>query len=68
MNKCIICQANKQITFSLIYDSTGGSHKIYLCHLHDIELFRVGQISFLSKYKVNKSTFEESFSEKRDQE
>lgn len=57
--RCFVCKyMQKQILSTpsdrnLIYDSRGQSVNIPLCYSHSIELFKRGQVNFISKYEDN---------------
>ncbi|MBL7664072.1 MAG: hypothetical protein JNM93_02975 [Bacteriovoracaceae bacterium] len=55
-HQCVICKHLFQLPETVpvfdafVYREEGRSHKIKLCLLHDIELFKIGQYRFVDKY------------------
>jgi hypothetical protein len=54
-SKCLVCKFRDsdipKVRDDLIYDAKGNSILLPLCYSHSVDLFKVGQISFIMKYK-----------------
>jgi hypothetical protein len=54
-NRCFICKycqlETLKVKDDLIYDARGNSTTIPLCYSHSVELFKIGQKSFLTKHR-----------------
>ncbi len=52
--KCTICRnEKKQGSFlSRVFSRNGSTQDLHLCREHDIEFFKMGQVRFISKYKL----------------
>lgn len=50
---CTICQQTKEANIKAkIFLPNGLSQDISLCPTHDMELYKMGQISFLTKHRL----------------
>lgn len=51
---CIICRNKSTGHFAAqVFDKSGSLKELTVCRQHDIELFKMGQIRFMAKYRVN---------------
>lgn len=54
MNKhCAGCSEKKTVSYTAtIFTSNGTPVTLNLCKAHDLELFKLGQIKFVEKYRI----------------
>jgi hypothetical protein len=60
--RCLVCMYKGLIVVGtnsdVIYQGKGDERKVQLCYHHSVELFKMGQTNFMSKYRENFHNFE----------
>ena len=49
---CLACKEKPGLFLARVFDQKGSAVDILLCQDHDIELYKVGQLKFVAKYKL----------------
>lgn len=50
---CVGCSEKRRAPFkATIFTSNGAPVSLHLCKVHDVELFKIGQLRFVEKYQI----------------